>query len=521
MNTSSLVASCVRRWWALPLGALGLALGQAAGMSSASAATVLEAATAALAANAVLHVAARRLPAGGVLLLASAALDLVLAALVLAFTGSAMAALVFVLAVGPWVLADASALTWMPAASAVLWVAGGFAYARWYAPSTHAGSVLDLPLVVYVQGALLGLAIWLLFRSTARLAPRLERLRRTLDAALGADPGVRAETAANDAVGALGAPVNRLLDALAARRADVQREADALSRTAAALTRASGDARASLAALSEQALRLANDIQARPAGPATGLADARTATGPASGAAPQGRVLAEAAEQSRARLGRAGSTLGSAADDVRRSAGAVSALAPLSERIALHTRTLSRLARQTNFLALNAAIEAARAGEHGQGFAVVALEVRKLAEESARAARDVGAAIADVQGGVTAAAEAIRAGESRVREAEGVALDADKGLREIFAGVAALAEEAASFAGSADAQADRLASLGSAFQALDATAAGWKAAAGAIADAAQRHETALASVAETLRELDAAAERLRSLAGGDGSARPS
>jgi PAS domain S-box-containing protein len=96
---------------------------------------------------------------------------------------------------------------------------------------------------------------------------------------------------------------------------------------------------------------------------------------------------------------------------------------------------IDEIASQTNLLALNAAIEAAHAGQAGLGFSVVAEEIRKLAERSARATRDVGNLIKAIQGETSEALKAMENGMREVKGGSAVAEQASRALREISSAV--------------------------------------------------------------------------------------
>jgi methyl-accepting chemotaxis protein len=102
------------------------------------------------------------------------------------------------------------------------------------------------------------------------------------------------------------------------------------------------------------------------------------------------------------------------AESVGKSADKVRNLGSQSERIGVVVEVIEDIADQTNLLALNAAIEAARAGEHGRGFAVVADEVRKLAEKTVKATKEIGGIITSIQEDGREAVDSMEVGNASV-----------------------------------------------------------------------------------------------------------
>jgi len=203
-------------------------------------------------------------------------------------------------------------------------------------------------------------------------------------------------------------------------------------------------------------------------------------------------------------------TLRAVGEEVRATAASVAGLSGLSERIGAFAQAIARIARQTHLLALNAAIEAARAEEHGEGFAVVAHEVRALAAEAGRSAREVAELVGDLRAGIDAAARAMQSGEGKVRDIGDVAAEADGALQELHQGVQLIGDLVNGVAEVSRSQAQRLADLARSLDQVATISAASFASADGAADVTRRQVAAMTDLTGTTQQLAQLAKRLRS-----------
>jgi methyl-accepting chemotaxis protein len=133
-------------------------------------------------------------------------------------------------------------------------------------------------------------------------------------------------------------------------------------------------------------------------------------------------------------------TIHTLAEDVKAATEVIQALHKESDDIRGVTNIINDIANQTNLLALNAAIEAARAGEQGRGFAVVADEVRKLAQRTQDATREIEKKIETLLAGVESATSVMKSGTNRANDSVGQINKTNLSLEEIILSIAKIRE---------------------------------------------------------------------------------
>ena len=201
-------------------------------------------------------------------------------------------------------------------------------------------------------------------------------------------------------------------------------------------------------------------------------------------------------------------------DLVRASGEEVNELQRASEKITTFVEAIQGIARQTNLLALNAAIEAARAGEHGRGFAVVADEVRKLADGSARAADEVATTVRQIQEQIDSVVSTMESGFSKVAGVEEASKGAEAAFEEIVASVVAVREASARVAEAAEANRAAVLTVDGAVRTVGATAESHAASAQQVSAAAEEQSAATEEMSAASIELLASADRLKELVAG-------
>ena len=330
----------------------------------------------------------------------------------------------------------------------------------------------------------------IMYLTRGLVATPLHRLMSLMEAAGGGDLTQRMRSSRADEIGRLGTFFDAFMESLCTLVNDVRGATHSVASASAQIAASADEMASGLTSQEQQTHQVAaavEEMSKSVAEVASKSGDAaRAAAESERRAAPGGGVVQRTVAEMRG-----------IADEVQVSADSVNSLGQKGEQIGEIIGVINEIADQTNLLALNAAIEAARAGEHGRGFAVVADEVRKLAERTQSATEEVANSIGEIQSETTSAVHRIESGSQRAAQGVELAGSAGDRLTEIVTSSRTLRGMVESIAAAAEEQASASDEIARAVETINSVTRESSQSAGQAAQAAND----LAQQAETLQSV--------------------
>ncbi|MCK6412828.1 MAG: methyl-accepting chemotaxis protein [Azonexus sp.] len=268
--------------------------------------------------------------------------------------------------------------------------------------------ILTLVVVALALAVSVSLALWVIRSVTGPLGGEPDAAREVIERIAQGDL-TGSIPVRNGDKGSLMVSTQRMQNNLRRMLADLRDNADGVASAAQEMASASSQVAVATSRQSEAASSMAAAVEEMTVSISQVSDSAREAHGVTSQTGGLSQEGSRAIEDTVAEMQRISTTVDAASRNIRE-------MGEHSERISSIVGVIKDVADQTNLLALNAAIEAARAGEQGRGFAVVADEVRKLAERTAKATTEISEMIVAVQGSVHQAVATMEQTVSRVED---------------------------------------------------------------------------------------------------------
>lgn len=297
---------------------------------------------------------------------------------------------------------------------------------------------------IIISGAILLSAIFCLLIARG-ITRSLAEVLNTMAAIADGDLTARSYITSSDEMGLLGKEMNIMADKLSSIIRKVSDNSLFVSSAAIQMHSTAEQMSTSTEELAAQASTIATACEEMSATSSEIARNCHNAANDSAKANDAARIGAQVVEETVSVMGRI-------ADRVRSTAQTVETLGSRSDQIGQIIGTIEDIADQTNLLALNAAIEAARAGEQGRGFAVVADEVRALAERTTRATREIGEMIKSIQSETKSAVSAMDEGVRQVEQGTIEAAKSGEALNHILDQIASVTSQVNQIAVAAEEQ---------------------------------------------------------------------